>query len=174
MRGLIALAVALGSALAACTPALDWRESRPDGSQAQLMFPCKPASHERRVVIAGQTTPMSMFACSAGETVYALSFADVKDPARVGAALDELARSAQSNLQSPSGAASEPVKVAGMTPHPQSAQWRLAGRLPDGRVVEERVAVFSHGTRIYQATMLGAKLDAEAQDMFFGALRVGP
>jgi hypothetical protein len=164
----------IGLALAGCTPALDWRESRPEGSRAQLMFPCKPASQERQVAIAGQTIPMSMFACSAGETVYALSFADVKDPARVGVALDELARAAQSNLRSPSGAASEPVTVAGMTPHPRSAQWRLAGRLPDGRVVEERVALFSHGTRIYQATMLGAKLDAEAQDVFFGALRVGP
>jgi hypothetical protein len=61
-----------------------------------------------------------------------------------------------------------------MTPHPQSAQWRLSGRLPDGRAVQERVVVFSHGTRVYQATMLGAALDAEAQDTFFGALRVGP
>jgi hypothetical protein len=138
------------------------------------MFPCKPASHARRVAIAGESLEMSMFACSAGETVYALSFADVKDPSRVGAALDELARAAQVNLQSPGGAASEPINVAGMTPHSQSAQWRLAGRLPDGRAVQQRVALFSHGTRVYQATMLGAALDTEAQEAFFGALRVGP
>ena len=139
-----------------------------------MMFPCRPANHERRVVIAGETTPMSMFACSVGETVYALSFADVRDPARVGLALGELARAAQSNLLSPGPAALQPVQVAGMTPHPQSARWRLAGRLPDGRAVEEHVAVFSYGTRVYQATMLGPKLDAEAEDVFFGALRVGP
>jgi hypothetical protein len=161
-------------ALAACTPALNWRELRPEGSQARLMLPCKPASHARRVAIAGEMIDMSMFACSAGETVYALSFADVKDPARVGAALDELGRAAQANLQSPSGAASQPAAVAGMTPHPQAAQWRLSGRLPDGRAVQERVLVFSHGTRVYQATMLGATLDAEAQETFFSALRVGP
>lgn len=170
MRGLIVLSLALS----ACTPALDWRELRPEGSQARLMFPCKPANHARRVAIAGETVEMSMFACSAGETVYALSFADMKDPARVGAALDELARAAQSNLQSAERAASDPAKVAGMTPHAQSAQWRLAGRLPDGRAVQERVVLFSHGTRVYQATMLGAKLNDEAQDTFFGALRVGP
>jgi hypothetical protein len=164
----------LGLALAACTPALDWRESRPEGSQARLMFPCKPASHARRVAIAGEIVEMSMFACSAGETVYALSFADVKDPARVGAALDELGRAAQSNLQSSTGAVSQAANVVGMTPHPQSVQWRLAGRLPDGRGVQERVVLFSHGTRVYQATMLGAKLDAAAEDSFFGALRVGP
>jgi len=166
------MALLLG--LVACTPALDWRESRPDGSQVRLMFPCKPASHARRVALAGETTVMSMFACSANETVYALSFTDVKDPSRVGTALDELARALQSNLQSPGGAASEPVKVTGMTPHPQSAQWRLSGRLPDGRAVHERVALFSHGTHVYQATMLGATLDAEGQEIFFGALRLGP
>jgi hypothetical protein len=39
--------------------------------------------------------------------------------------------------------------------------------------VQERAALFSHGTVVYQATMLGPRLDAQAQDMFFGALRVG-
>jgi hypothetical protein len=170
VRGLIGLALCL----AACTPALDWRELRPEGSQAQLMFPCKAASHARRVVLVGEAVEMSMFACSSGDTVYALSFADVKEPSRVGAALDELARALQSNVQSPGAAASEPLAVPGMTPQPQAAQWRLAGRLPDGRAVHERAALFSHGTRVYQATMLGAKLDSEAQDTFFGALRVGP
>jgi hypothetical protein len=165
----------LGLALAACTPALNWREVRPEGSQVRSMFPCKPASQARRVAMAGRTLEMSMWACSVDETVYALSFADVKDPARVGAALDELGRAAQSNLQSrDGGAASQPAAVVGMTPHPQSAQWRLSGRLPDGRDVQERALLFSHGTQVYQATMLGARLDAEAQETFFGALRVGP
>lgn len=166
--------ICLGLALAACTPALNWREVRPEGSQVRGVFPCKPASHARRVAIAGQTLEMSMLACTADETVYALSFADVKDPARVGAALDELGRAAQSNLQSEGGAASQPAALVGMTPHPQSAQWRLSGRLPDGRAVQERVLLFSHGTQVYQATMLGARLDADAQETYFGALRVGP
>jgi hypothetical protein len=169
VRGLIALALGL----TACTPTLNWRELRPEGSQARLMLPCKPASHARRVALAGQTVEMSMFACSAGETVFALSFADIKDPSLVGAALDELARAVQSNLESPSAAASEPVKVAGMTPQPRAVQLRLAGRLPDGRLVQERTAVFSYGTHVYQATMLGTELDGQAQDTFFGALRVG-
>ena len=172
--GRLAVATALGVAAFGCTPALDWRELRPDGSQALVMFPCKPASHARRVALAGSTIEMSMYACTAGDTVYALSFADVVEPARVGAALGEMATAVRTNVQSPSAAASEPVKVPGMTPHPQAAQWRLAGRLPDGRAVHERAALFSQGTRVYQATMLGARLDGDAQDSFFGSLRVGP
>jgi hypothetical protein len=48
----------------------------------------------------------------------------------------------------------------------------LRGRLPDGRPVLERVAMFSKGTRVYQATMFGAALDAEASETFFGGLRL--
>jgi hypothetical protein len=163
----------LGLGLSACAPALDWREVRPVGSRAQLMFPCRPASHARVVALAGTTVEMTMHACSAGDTVFALSFADLKDPALVGAALDELGRALQSHLRSSDAAASQAVTVPGMTPHPRAAQWRLAGQLPDGRAVQERAALFSHGTVVYQAAMLGPRLDAQAQDMFFGALRVG-
>lgn len=138
------------------------------------MFPCRPASHARQVALAGASVEMSMYACSAADTVYALSFADLRDPALVGAALDELAKALQSNVRSPEGAASQPAAVRGMTPHPRAAHWRVAGTLPDGRAVQERAALFSHGTRVFQATMIGPRLDEAAQEQFFGALQVGP
>ncbi len=170
MRRVLA-AAALG--LGACAPALDWRESRPAGSQAQLLFPCRPASHARTVKLAGRDVEMTLFACSAGGTVYALSFADTQDPALVGPALDELGAALRSHLQPSQPAASQPLVVPGMTPHPGATQWRQVGTLPDGRAVEERAALFSHGSMVYQATMLGARLDAQAQETFFGSLKVG-
>lgn len=171
-RRLTRLAVAFG--LAACTPALDWRELRPSGSTAIAMFPCKAASHAREVKLAGAMVSMSMFACSAGDTTYALAFADMKDPSLVSQALDELAQAARSHLHATANAASQPLSVPGMTPNARAAQWRMQGRLPDGRPVHERVALFARGTQIHQATMLGAELDAEAQEVFFGALRMNP
>jgi hypothetical protein len=33
--------------------------------------------------------------------------------------------------------------------------------------------VFSHGTVVYQATVIGERLSAEAADTFFGSLRLG-
>jgi hypothetical protein len=170
-RGLAsAMLVAL---LGGCTPALDWRESRPEGSQAQLMFPCRPASHARTVALAGRNVEMTMVACSAGQTVFALSFANLEDPALVGPALDELGKAFRAHVKPSQPAASQPLAVPGMTPHPMAAQWRQAGTLPDGRAVEERAALFSHGAVVYQATMLGARLDEQAQETFFGALKVG-
>jgi len=174
MRRRLALALATCIALSACAPTFDWRDSRPEGSRARLMFPCRPASHARSVALAATTVEMRMVACSAGDTVFALTFADLKDPARVGMALDELGLALRSHLHSPEGAASQAVAVPGMTPNPLAVQWTLTGQLPDGRTVQERAALFSYGTVVYQATMLGPRLDAEAQDTFFGALRVGP
>ena len=35
----------------------------------------------------------------------------------------------------------------------------------------EQVAVFARGTQVFQATVLGERMDAEAADTFFGSLR---
>jgi hypothetical protein len=160
--------------LAGCTPALDWREVRPQGADVRVLFPCRPASHARPVRLAGDQSLMSMYSCAAEGTVYALSFADVKDLARVDAAIDELAIAVQAHFQPIESAASQPAAVRGMTPHPAAATWRLAGRMPDGRTMQERTALFRHGTRVYQLTMLGASLDVQAQETFFDAIQVGP
>ena len=48
----------------------------------------------------------------------------------------------------------------------------LVGNLGAGQRVEERIVGFAHGTRVFQATMLGSSLDADAIDTFFRALRV--
>lgn len=165
--------VVAAAALAGCAPALDWREVRPEGSHARLMMPCKPASHARTVALAQRRVEMSMYACTAGEVTYALAFADMADPAVVTAALRELAQTASANLRATETAASSAAGVAGMTPNAQAAQWRLDGRLPDGRQVQEHMALFAYGTRVYQATMMGARLDAEARETFFSGLAVG-
>lgn len=137
------------------------------------MFPCKPAGHTRRVILAGREVDMSMFACTAGEVSYVLTFADMQDVAGVAPALDELGHAASTRLQLSAPAASSPLSVPGMTPNPRAALWNVMGRLPDGRAVSERAALFSYGTRVYQATAIGMRLDGEAVDTFFGGLRVG-
>ena len=60
------------------------------------------------------------------------------------------------------------------TPNPASQRLQLRGRMPDGRAVTEQIAVFTRGTRVYQTTVLGDKLDAQATDTFFGSLRLAP
>lgn len=156
---------------AACAPELDWREVRPADSGAVLLFPCKPASHARRVRLAGAEVRLLMYACSAAGATWALAFADVGDPAQVGAALDELGAAAASNLGA-AAAPGVPVDVVGATPNPSSRRLAVDGTAPDGRKVAERLVLFTKGTRVFQATVLGERIDAQAAASFFASLRV--
>ncbi len=165
-------AAVLAAALAAgCSPALDWREVRPETSGAMLLMPCKPASHARRLPLAGAPVEWTLYACSAGEVTWAIGFADLGDPARVGVALAELEAAALGNIGADAPAQREPLRVDGATPHAAAVTLRASGRRSDGTAVQEQVALFSKGTRVYQATAVGAGLPPEALETFFDSLR---
>lgn len=167
------LLVGAAGLLAACTPAMDWREVRPESSGAALLLPCKPASHAREVTLAGASRRLTLYACTAGGVTWALAYADIIDPALVSVALRELRTTAAANL----GAAVEaPIawRIAGATPNLESGRFELGGRLPDGQPVREQLAVFAHGTTVFQATALGERLDAESLEAFFTGLRLPP
>ena len=146
--------------LAACQPALNWRETRPAGSGAVAAFPCKPDIDQR----AG----MGLAQCEAGGLGFALSWADTPDPTRAGAALTAMTQALAAKLGQPLPAP-QPVAVPGMTPLPEAAQHRLAGA---GGVT--RVAVFALGGRVYQALMTARRDDSAAWEAFLAGLRVEP
>jgi hypothetical protein len=157
-------------AVSACSPPLDWRELRPSDSGIQLQLPCKPQRHERSVVLAGQRHKLVLLACQADGLTWALAFADLADPARLGAGLQELAQAAQANITAgPPQAA--PLQVPGATPHAASQRAKLQGKLPDGQAVQMHYAVFTHGTQVYQATVLGPGVADAAADTFMASLR---
>jgi hypothetical protein len=159
--------------LAACAPALDWRDVRPEGSGMTLLMPCKPTAQQRRLPLAGAAVSLSLHACSADGQTWGVAHADVEDPARVASALAELRASAAANVAA-QGVERLPLQVPGATPQPVSERVRLEGRLPDGRPVQVQVAVFAQGTRVFQVTALGERLPAEAADTFFGSIRFAP
>lgn len=159
--------------MSACSPALDWREVRPDGGAVVALFPCKPKSQSRSAPLAGAPVPMTLLSCDVEAMTFALSHADLADPTRVTPAAIELRRALAANL----GAVdvrTEPVVVPGMTPNAEAVRIRVAGHLPDGSPVNEQAALFVRGTRVYQAVVLGARLDASAADVFFENLRFAP
>lgn len=154
---------------AACSPALDWREFVPEGTDVRVSFPCRPDRHARAVTVAGTKAQMQMLACDAGGATFALAFVDVADPARVGATLAELRATAASNLQgsAPRGA---PIRIRGMTPNEQAARVTIHGKLPDGAEVQEHAVFFARGLRVYQATVIGAKPASQVVDTFLDGL----
>ncbi len=160
-------------ALAGCSPALDWRELRPPSGGIVALFPCKPSGQERRIALGGRAVRLELHACSAGGRTWGLVTADLEDPTLLGQALDELASAAAGNIAAGPGQRL-PLGVAGATPHASNQRLQLQGRKPDGQAVQMQLAVFAHGTWVFQATVLGDTLPAEDADTFFSALRFVP
>lgn len=164
-------------ALLACTPALDWRQVRPDAAGIEVLFPCKPDSHARQVMLAEQSVRMTMYACTAQGHTYALTHADLGDPGRVRPALVALRAAAVANLQGTETFERE-LNVAGMTPHPEARQLEVTGRLPDGTPVVQQLVVLARGTMVYQLSRVGppvgggADADKEAAESFLGSIRL--
>jgi hypothetical protein len=155
----------------ACSPTLNWRETRPADSGAVALFPCKPDRFTRTVMLGGEKLQMVLNSCAAGDATYALSHAQMADAAHVSPALETMQESASGNL---GGAASVVSRLAipGMTPHPVTQRWAVQGKRADGSAVHQQFTVFTRGLRIYQATVVGTVLDATAADTFFGSLQL--
>ncbi|MEY4561106.1 MAG: hypothetical protein RLZZ618_383 [Pseudomonadota bacterium] len=168
-RRVAGLAIVL--ALAACSPTLNWRQVRPEGSGLVALFPCKPTAETRQVTLEGTPVALSMQMCQAGGLTWAVASAELADPASVGPVLAALLAGQRSNLR-----ASDPVarafSVRGMTPRPESQRVGLSGSFPDGRPVRQEMALFSRGARIFQAMVMGERIDAAAADNFFNNLQL--
>ena len=165
----------MGAALlaAACSPALDWREVRPEASGAVALFPCRPASHARRLQLGAVRAEMFMVACKAAGATFALSYAELGDPAQVGPALQALRAAAAANVGAGAGRPEGVLEVKGMTPSAAAARLAFDGRLPSGEPAHLSAAFFARGTRVYQATVVAPQpLDPEALDTFFAGLRL--
>lgn len=159
--------------LAGCSPALDWREIRPEGSGVTMLFPCRPDRHERQVRLDDRTVRMQMHSCSASDATFSLGVIEASGPGEVTPMLAALRAGASANLAA-DGPVPLPIAVAGMTPNPESALLRIAGHLPDGRPVSLHAAFFVKGMRLYQASAIGKVIPANASDTFFEAIRISP
>jgi len=170
LRLFFLISVCAWTLLQGCSPVLDWRDVRPADTRVQGLFPCKPQVQERRVQLAGERVRLLLHACTAGGQTWALAHADMADPVRVQQALTELSASAAGNI---GAAATEgtALQVPGSTPNPASRRSRLQGALPDGQRVQMHLAVFVHGTTVFQATVLGDQVAEEPAQTFFSGLR---
>jgi hypothetical protein len=169
---LVLVAGSIGlTGLAGCSPALDWRQVRPEGWGLAGAWPCRPNSQLRQVALAGPAVAFELMACSADGHNFAMASADMADPARVGPALEALGQAARANIQG-QVLSDRPASVPGMTPNAGSRVWQLQGRLPDGQAVREQVLVFAHGLRVFQATVVGPLASERQAKPFFEAIEL--
>lgn len=171
--GVVAGGIAAALGLSACAPTLNWRDVRPEGADLFVLFPCKPSGPTRSVPLAGAPVQMTVLACEADGMTFGLSYADVGDAARVGAALQALAAGTSANLGVGPLPVARALAVPGAASSAQGGRYELTGRQPDGQAIQARLGVFARGTLVYQATVLGNRVAPEAVETFFGSLKVG-
>jgi hypothetical protein len=163
--------IVLAWALAACAPALDWREVRTEGAGLVGWLPCKPERFDRRLEVAGQAVRMRLMSCAAAGATYAIGELELPDPSRAGAVLEALQGAMARNLgeAAPQRA---PWSVPGAVALAQMQRVRASGTLGDGTAVRAEAVFFARGTQAYQASVVGAHTEAEAVEAFFGALKL--
>jgi len=165
LTAVLALGVLLG-----CSPTLDWRSVALPDTQLVTELPCKPGRFQRDVTVSGVPLKLFMLSCEAAGVTYGVATADVGDPARVDAVLFGLRDSAASAIRS-SAAVPGALNLRGVTPFSGNSSATLHGQRPDGEKIEESIRVFARGTRVFQASAVGAALPAAALGPFEDGLR---
>lgn len=161
----------LAAALAAaCSPALDWREVRPEGAVLVAWLPCKPERQVRSMALGSAPVAVELLACSAEGSTWGLASAAIADPREQAVALQALRAARASNLDGRESDVTA-LSLPGIASGPHALRFAVTGRRPDGTPVVERAAVFAHGGRVFHAAVLGGEPSAQAVETFFDNLK---
>ena len=156
--------------LIGCTPAFDWRSVPVPDTQLVTELPCRPSRFQRDVAVAGVPLQLFMLSCQVGGVTYGVATADVGDPARVDGVLHALRDSAAASIRSTEDRPGA-LNMQGITPFSGNSSVHLHGQRPDGENVDEAIRVFARGTRVFQASAVGAVLPDAAVQPFEDGLR---
>lgn len=163
--------LAIGCALAACSPTFDWREIRTAQGGLAAMLPCKPDQGARTVPMAGRQVSLQALSCSTGGATFAVLTADIEDAARAGEVLAQWKTATLANLHS-SSAKETAFQPPGARSLPQSLQVVASGQRADASKVESHAAYFARGSHVFQAVIYTDQLKAEVAEPFFSGLKL--
>lgn len=168
--------------LAACSPALNWREVRLGGAAMSALLPCKPEHAVRAVELAaGRQSDLALWSCDADGATFAVSHMAAPDPARADASLQQWRAAVLARLRvaQPAAAAAEaaaaPFVPAGSLALPESLRMQVAGLRADGRSVVADAVWFARpeggAVRLYHAVVYTPDARPQAADAFFAGLQ---
>lgn len=167
------------AALAACSPALDWRDVAVAEGTLAVSLPCKPEQAQRNVELAGQPVELRMTGCEANGATFAVACAVLADPAHAGAALAHWRAAVWAGMQAPApgqpGAPQDvPFVPAGALELPQSVRSVGTGRQPGGEAVHAQAAWFARvrgpQVSVCHAIVLSAQPRPSVADTFLSGL----
>ncbi|KAE8756930.1 hypothetical protein FSO04_26800 [Paraburkholderia madseniana] len=171
----VACALALGGALAACSPTFDWRTVMNNDNGYTVDLPAKPDNDQRAVQIDGKPMQMAMQTAEAGDAVFAVGTVMLPndDEATQRAALEFLRTGLARNV----GAAPDahavqiPLAAGGQVLGLEMKLTGEAGSQHETRTVYARLV--ARGRHVYQAAIIASKpVQQEQVDQFFSSFQL--
>lgn len=148
---------------AACTPALNWRELRVDGSALRVMLPCKPSVFARQISIADHSVQWTVLTCRAGESTWSVGYGAAPEADATAKILAALGRGDVNVTLMPwPSAAIE--QTAG------AARRRWVHESPERVTLQGEDLLFSHGNHAFRVSVTGPRVDPEAAQFFFASV----
>ena len=167
-RLLTAAAAAL--LLAACNPAFNWRDVRPEGTSLGLLMPCKPDMAVKKVPLGGQAASLQLLGCDAGDLTFAVASAEVADAAQVPAVLAAWQQSTLVNMKAAKADNVSSLTLKGATGGP--AVWvKATGVRTDGTPVAGQAVYFAQGATVFQAVIYGRQIRPDVADTYFSGMK---
>ena len=163
---MVALAL-LAAALAACSPALNWREVPLQGLVALL--PCKPDHAERPIQLAATRIHMQVSGCEAAGALYAISHVRISDPTQRTPTQDAWREASLAAMQA-TPVRSQTMQLAKL--HAPLSWQAVQGKRPDGASLQAQWAWLSRGNDLYQVAVYGTQLNNEMTELLFSELRL--
>lgn len=159
--------------LAACSPALNWRDVQPDDTALTLLLPCKPDVAQQTVPMGGVSTQLTIQGCDAGGATFAVAVADVGSASQVVRALGQWESVTLAGIKANArDARRDPAKIPGAAGSPAPVLVRALGQRADGSAIYSHALYFAHGTQVFQVLMLASTIAPEAEDMFFSNVKL--
>jgi hypothetical protein len=184
------VACALAAVAVACSPALDWRETRQPELGFTVSLPGKPLVARRDLTFDGAPLPMTMVSAGKDGTLFAVGVAQLPPSATAdaGAVQQTTARFAEAlrrNVKGADAAADAPPVpafsggfAAGRTIRADTALSARGDAASRGkaRAVHLYARLVVADDRLYQVAALGSadQLTAQALDTFFQSFRLLP
>ena len=180
--------------LPACSPTLNWRDVRPEGTGLVLLLPCKPDKAEKTVPLGGKPTTLKMLGCNAGGATFAVAMADIGDAAMAAPVLAQWQALALANMKAPpleggagGGAASavvvasaaagnQPTQIAalklpGAASQPSPVLIKARGQRANGTAAAGHAAYFAQGSQLFQVVLYADKIAPDVSETFFSSIR---
>lgn len=157
--------------LAACAPALDWREVVLADAGLAASFPCRPHANTATVPLGGADVALTMHTCKAADATFAVGHARLQAGVLPGPVLEQWRQAVLGGMHlQVRDSAAFTLPRAGTIP--QAVRLHADGKAPDGGPLALDAAWFARGTDVYVAMAYAGRLPPEASAPFLAGLQL--